>query len=208
MRHRKRGRQLSRNTSHRLAMRRNMACSLLLHGRIRTTPQKAKETAPLVEKVITLAKDGQSLVRFRRALALLNRKDIVRKLFREIGPTFADREGGYTRILPLSSSENRLGDNAPQVIFELVEAGPAGKEQAAKPKASISERIRQRLRGGAGPAEEKAPAEPEPEAEAPAEEPEAPSNDQSAPPVAEESEQQAPQESPDAAGADPQDKTG
>jgi len=99
----------------------------LKHERIRTTPAKAKEARRLAEKVITLAKEG-SLASRRRALALLGGdREIVKKLFEEIAPRFEGRNGGYTRILHLD--EHRLGDNAPQVIFELV-----GEEERVKAK--------------------------------------------------------------------------
>ena len=161
MRHRKRGRRLGRTSSHRMALRRNLARNLFIHERIRTTREKAKEAAPFVEKLITLARESDSLANFRRALALLDDKPVVRRLFREIGPRFRERNGGYTRILSLSAVDNRLGDNASQVIFELVEQLPAeGKPAATEKKRSIGERIKQRIRGGRA---EAAAAEAEPE---------------------------------------------
>jgi large subunit ribosomal protein L17 len=139
MRHRKRGRHLGRTSAHREAMRRNLVSNLFLVERIRTTPAKAKEVRGMAEKLITLARKG-GLAEFRRALAMLDDKFIVRKLFREIGPRYTERQGGYTRILHLSRSQNRLGDNAPQVILELVpegqtEAGSASSEKSASSKA-------------------------------------------------------------------------
>ena len=131
MRHRKRGRHLGRTSAHRQAMRRNLVSNLFLVERITTTPAKAKEVRSMAEKLITLGKKG-GLAGFRRALAILDDKFIVRKLFREIAPRYADRPGGYTRILRLGRSENRLGDNAPQVIMELV--APAEGEPAASGK--------------------------------------------------------------------------
>jgi len=129
MRHRKRGRHLGRTPAHRKALRRNLACSLIFHERIRTTPEKAKEVQPFVERLITLARRG-SLAHFRRALALLDDKRMVRKLFRELGPRFSERAGGYTRILHLADEQRRLGDGARQVIFELIGAGePAVAEK-------------------------------------------------------------------------------
>lgn len=121
MRHRKRGRRLGRTSAHRVAMRRNLISNLFLIGRIRTTPAKAKECRPMAEKLITAAKTG-TLANFRRVLAALDDKFITRKLFKEIAPRFAERPGGYVRILHLASSQNRLGDNAPQVIMELLPA--------------------------------------------------------------------------------------
>ena len=146
MRHRKRGRHLGRTPAHRKALRRNLACSLIFHERVRTTPQKAKEVQPFVERLITLARRG-SLAHFRRALALLDDKRMVRKLFRELGPRFSERAGGYTRILHLADEQRRLGDGARQVIFELIgaeepvgtpAAADAGKSQE-KPQAEPAE---------------------------------------------------------------------
>ncbi len=128
MRHRKRGRGLGRNPAHREAMRRNLVSNLFLVERIKTTPAKAKEIRPMAEKLITLARKGD-VANFRRALAILDDKYIVRKLFREIAPKFNDRPGGYIRILHLPTSSRRLGDNAPQVIVELL---PAGEAEAAE----------------------------------------------------------------------------
>ena len=119
MRHRKRGRRLGRTSAHRDAMRRNLVANLLLVGRIRTTPAKAREIRPMTEKLITLARKG-GVPEFRRALSILDDKYIVRRLFKEIAPLYSDRPGGYTRTLHLPRSKNRLGDNAPQVIIELV----------------------------------------------------------------------------------------
>ena len=131
MRHRKRGRGLDRNSAHRKALRRNMVVSLFEHERIITTPAKAKEVKSMAEKMITLAKSG-SLADRRRALAILNDKAIVKKLFAEIAPKFQDRNGGYTRILHLD--RRRLGDNAPQCLFELVSYVPAKKEEGKEKK--------------------------------------------------------------------------
>jgi large subunit ribosomal protein L17 len=101
-------------------MFRNMTCSLLEHGRITTTVPKAKELRPFVEKLITLAKEGTLHAR-RRALAKLPNKDAVHVLFQDIGPRFADRNGGYTRILRLSKV--RLGDAGATAVIELLKAG-------------------------------------------------------------------------------------
>ena len=133
MRHRKRGRHLGRTSAHRQATRRNLVSNLFLLGKIRTTPAKAKEVRSMAEKLITLARKG-GLAPFRQALATLDDKYIVRKLFREIAPRFAERPGGYVRILHLPRSANRLGDNAPQVVMELLseetEQSGADKEKA------------------------------------------------------------------------------
>jgi len=109
-----------------------MVCNLLVLGRIRTTPAKAKEVRGMVEKLITIARKG-GLANFRRALAALDDPFVARKLFKEIAPRFADRPGGYTRILHLPASSRRLGDNAPQVILELI---PAEVQEEAPAKAA------------------------------------------------------------------------
>src|SRR5439155_5096285 len=98
MRHRKAGRKFKRSPEHRRMLLRNLATSLLEHGRIQTTLAKAKEVQPFTEKLITLAKNGWNLNNFRRSLAVLTKKDVAFQLFKEIGPRFRDRPGGYTRI--------------------------------------------------------------------------------------------------------------
>ena len=116
MRHRNSGRQLNRNSPHRKAMFRNMAVSLLQHGMIRTTVPKAKELRRTVEPLITLAKTD-SVAKRRVAFSRLRDRDAVSKLFGEIGPRYASRPGGYTRIL---KSGVRSGDKAPMAVMELV----------------------------------------------------------------------------------------
>ena len=117
MRHRNTGRQLSRNTAHRHAMLRNMSASLLRHETIKTTLPKAKELRREVEPLITLAKtDGLS--RRRIAFDRLRDREVVTKLFTEIGPRYKERPGGYTRILKL---DVRAGDAAPMALVQLVE---------------------------------------------------------------------------------------
>ncbi len=136
MRHRNRGRKLNRTPSHRKAMVRNLVTSLFLHGRVITTPAKAKEARSFAEKLITLAKRGTLHCR-RRAIGLLQDKSVVKSLFEEIGPRYAQRPGGYCRILHMD--KRRIGDGAEQVIFELVEAempqrgGKSAPAQAATP---------------------------------------------------------------------------
>ena len=117
MRHRKSGRQFNRNSSHRQAMFRNMMVSLLKHEQIKTTVPKAKELRRFVEPIITLGKDG-TLANKRNAFAKLRDRDIVAKLFDEIGERMKDRPGGYTRILKCG---NRPGDNAPMAYIQLVD---------------------------------------------------------------------------------------
>src|SRR5260370_37212277 len=107
MRRLKAGRKLGRNASHRLALMRNLARALFEHERIITTVEKAKEARPFVEKLITLAKKGTLHAR-RLALQRLPDREIVDKLFKEYGPRFQDRAGGYTRII--KRHERRLGD--------------------------------------------------------------------------------------------------
>ena len=117
MRHARQGRKLGVDTSHRKAMLGNLVCSLIEHGRIKTTVSKAKEARPLAEKMITLAKKGDLASR-RQAIARLRSKDAVHTLFSDVGPKFADRPGGYTRIVRIGP---RNGDGAEMVFLELVE---------------------------------------------------------------------------------------
>jgi large subunit ribosomal protein L17 len=119
MRHHLSGRQLSRNSSHRHALMRNMSVSLLRHETIRTTLPKAKELRRVVEPLITLAKSGGDAAR-RLAFARLRDAEIVEKLFADLGPRFKTRPGGYTRILRMMP---RPGDSAPMALMQLVE-GP------------------------------------------------------------------------------------
>jgi len=116
MRHGKSGRKLGRTSSHRQAMFRNMVTSLFEHERIVTTEQKAKELKPIAEKMITLAKRGDLHAR-RQALSYIQSKNVVAKLFDEIQSQFADRQGGYTRIIKTGP---RRGDAAQMAIIELV----------------------------------------------------------------------------------------
>ena len=127
MRHRKRGRHFGRTSAHRGAMRRNLVSNLFLVERIKTTPAKVKDVRPMAEKLITLARKG-GLANYRRAMSILDDRYIVRKLFKEIGPRFADRHGGYMRMMHLSASRRRLGDNAAQVILELLPEPESGEE--------------------------------------------------------------------------------
>jgi large subunit ribosomal protein L17 len=131
MRHRVAGRQLSRTSEHRIALRRNLAVALFEHETISTTIRKAKEVKGFAEKLITLAKKGTLAAR-RQAISVLNDRDIFKdeegqqvrkgtiigKLFSEIGPRYLDRKGGYTRIIHLA--KRRLGDNGELVLLQLV----------------------------------------------------------------------------------------
>jgi large subunit ribosomal protein L17 len=125
MRHRKSGRRLGRTSSHRKAMFRNMATSLLRHETIRTTLPKAKELRRVVEPLITLAKED-GVAKRRLAFDRLRDKEVVGKLFKDIGPRFKDRPGGYLRILKTGP---RPGDAAPMAIVQLVD-GPVGEDKA------------------------------------------------------------------------------
>ena len=191
MRHRKKGRKLSRTAAHRVALRRNLAKALLEHERVVTTPAKAKEVRPFVERLITLARralpfkkagtqadHARYLHYFRLVLSKLQSRKLVQKLFGEgewrekesLAERYADRPGGYTRIIRLSGSRmgvplgttlgeipeltykiggktrrlklsgNRLGDNAPQVLWELVEKEKPAPQQEVAPKVSVSEK--------------------------------------------------------------------
>ena len=132
MRHRNSGRQLSRNASHRHAMLRNMATSLLQHESIRTTVPKAKELRRVVEPLITLAKIDSVAMR-RLAYARLRDVTVVEKLFADLGPRFKARAGGYTRILKM---EPRPGDSADMALMQLVDqavvAAEKSEDKAAK----------------------------------------------------------------------------
>lgn len=130
MRHRNSGRQLSRNSSHRHALLRNMATSLLRHETIRTTVPKAKELRRVVEPLITLAK-VDSLAKRRLAYSRLRDESVVEKLFADLGPRFKARAGGYTRILKM---EPRPGDSADMALMQLVElaAAPVEKTEDSK----------------------------------------------------------------------------
>jgi large subunit ribosomal protein L17 len=117
VRHKVLSQRFDRPTSHRLAMFRNMVTDLLRNEQIKTTEAKAKAVRGQAEKMITLGKDGTLAAR-RQALAYVYDKDVVTKLFDELSERYADRPGGYTRIVKLGP---RLGDGAPQVILELVD---------------------------------------------------------------------------------------
>ena len=116
MRHRVAGRRLSRPTGHRIALYRNLVSDLLRYEKIVTTEAKAREARPLAEKMITWGKQGTLHAR-RQALAFLGDRDVVDKVFAEIGPRYAERSGGYTRIIKLGQ---RLGDGASMAQLELV----------------------------------------------------------------------------------------
>ncbi len=116
MRHQKQGRKFNMAPDHRRAMLANLACALLEHEKIRTSEARAKEVRSLVERVITLGKRGDLAAR-RQAIALLHNKQITYKLFNDVAPRYAERLGGYTRIIKLGP---RAGDGAESVFIELV----------------------------------------------------------------------------------------
>ena len=140
MRHQRSGKKLGRDSAHRKALYSNLAGALIEHGRIQTTEAKAKAVKPFVEKMITLGKRGDLHAR-RQALAALRSNTVVHALFADVAPRFAERPGGYTRILRLGQ---RQGDAADMVYLELVDFEPT-------PSALALSRARQ--------AEQKAPAE-------------------------------------------------
>ena len=166
MRHRVAGRNLSRTSGHRKALRRNLICSLIEHETISTTIEKAKEVKAFAEKLITLAKQGTLSAR-RRAIALLGNRDIIKyedneavkkgtiigKLFSELGPRYLDRRGGYTRIIHLAL--RRLGDNGQLVLLQLL--GPDEKPKK-ETKGAAKKRARKKEKKAAR-AEETTPAE-------------------------------------------------
>jgi len=149
MRHRNAHRKLSRNTSHRRALLRNLVTDLLEHGRLMTTLPKAKEVRPLAEKMITLGKRDNLHAR-RQLEAYLLREAVAKKVFETIAPRFADRNGGYSRIIKLG---NRKGDGADLAIIELL-----GSELEVK-KAERAEKAAEKNKGKKG--EEKAEKEEE-----------------------------------------------
>ena len=130
MRHKHGMRKLNRTTSHRLAMFRNMAVSLLRHEAIKTTLPKAKELRRVVEPLITLGKKD-SLANKRLAFNRLRDREMVVKLFGELGPRYANRNGGYMRILKMGF---RVGDNAPMAYVELIDR-PEQPQEAEEPAA-------------------------------------------------------------------------
>jgi len=124
VRHRKTGRQLGRNSSHRRALLRSLVTSFLSHEKIETTEAKAKEFRPIAERMITLGKRGDLSAR-RLAMRFVRDPRVVSKVFDEISPRFSNRNGGYTRII---KTRIRFGDSARMAIVELVEKGKEGEE--------------------------------------------------------------------------------
>ena len=131
MRHLNSGRRLNRTSSHRTPMFPNMACALVKHEQIRTTLPKAKELRPIVEKLITKAKNGKgSLAARRLAISEIKDEAMVTKLFDVLGPRYASRPGGYIRVLKAGI---RFGDAAPMAVIELVDRDPEAKGKDSGP---------------------------------------------------------------------------
>jgi large subunit ribosomal protein L17 len=129
MRHRKKTVKLQRDTAHRRSLLANLACSLIEHGRIRTTLAKAKALRPVAEKMVTLAKRGDLHAR-RQAIAFLRQKENVKKLFGEVGPASKDRQGGYCRITKLGA---RVSDSAPMAYIEWTDIEDIALADSASP---------------------------------------------------------------------------
>jgi large subunit ribosomal protein L17 len=125
VRHAKTGRKLGRDASHRKALYANLTCSLIEHGRIRTTEAKAKAVKPYAERMITLARRGGLHAR-RQALSELRSQEVVHQLFADVAPRMADRPGGYSRIVKLGP---RQGDAAEMVYLELVDFDPLDRNR-------------------------------------------------------------------------------
>ncbi|MCU0642691.1 MAG: 50S ribosomal protein L17 [bacterium] len=151
MRHRKSFNKLNRTASHRKATLANLSTELLKHKRIKTTKLKAKETRPMVERLITIAKKGTLAAR-RLVLQTVRDKKVVKELFNEIVPVFGSRNGGYTRIIKLG---RRQGDGAEVAFLELVDFEGVRKEKKEKKKTDKDKKK----------TTEKADEEPEPQAE-------------------------------------------
>lgn len=138
MRHKVHTFKIGRSSAHRKAMLANMVSSLFEHGQIKTTLVKAKELRRFADKMITLGKKGD-LHRRRLAISKMRNKDAVKKLFDEIAPGFAERDGGYTRIIKLG---NRIGDGAEMCLIQLVEAGAPAAKQKTAPAAKAVEEVK------------------------------------------------------------------
>jgi len=145
------GARLGGGPAHERQILANLAQSLFEHGRITTTETKAKRLRPYAERLVTFAKRGDLASR-RRVLGLLSDKGVVHKLFTEIGPGFAERDGGYTRITKVG---NRKGDNAPLAVIELVEFGaPAKKAVVKEASKAAAKAAPKKEKAEAAPAEE------------------------------------------------------
>jgi large subunit ribosomal protein L17 len=180
MRHLKAGRKLNRNAAHRDALMRNLTRALIEHGRIITTVEKAKAVRPFVEKLVTLAKQN-TLHSRRLAVARLHDKEAVAKLFKEIGPRFADRQGGYTRII--KRLERRLGDAGKTAFIEFLKEGETkpAKRRAAAPAPRVTTPVPPPPPAPAEAGTEAQPAQPGAEGQAPPAPPAAPEPPQTPP---------------------------
>ena len=168
------GPRLGGSSSHQKAMLANLATALFEHGRIKTTEPKARALRPYAEKLITHAKKG-TLHNRREVLKKLRDKDVVHTLFADIGPFYADRNGGYTRIIKV---ENRKGDNAPMAVIELVrEKTVTSEADRARRAAAAQAKAEEAKPEEAKPEEAKVPEEKVPEEKAPEEKGEAGSED-------------------------------
>jgi large subunit ribosomal protein L17 len=204
MRHRAQGRKLGRTSAHRKAMFRNQLTALFTHERITTTVPKAKELRPMAERMVTLARTG-TLANRRRILEMVPDKEVVKRLFDDIAPRFADRPGGYTRIVRVG---RRRGDNAEMAIIEFIDYEPSLKgEGGGPPKKSLMDRAKGMF-GGRGDEGGTEPEAEEAEEVAAPEQPEAPEELEAAeaPEAAEEPEAEA--ETPDdSAVSEPEEAT-
>jgi large subunit ribosomal protein L17 len=134
LRHARTGKKLGRDSAHRKALYSNLTGALIEHGRIKTTVTKAKAVKPIAERMITLGRRGDLHAR-RQAVAFLRSKDVVHKLFAEVAPRFAERPGGYSRIVKLGP---RAGDAAEMVYLELVDEPVVPKERRPKAEAPVA----------------------------------------------------------------------
>ncbi|WP_299560546.1 50S ribosomal protein L17 [uncultured Mycolicibacterium sp.] len=156
------GRRLGGSSSHQKALLANLATSLFEHGRIKTTEPKARALRPYAEKLITHAKKG-TLHNRREVMKKIRDKDVVHTLFAEIGPFYADRNGGYTRIIPVG---NRKGDNAPMAVIELVREKTVTDEAERARRAAAAQAQAEEAKAEEVKAEETAEAEETTEAQA------------------------------------------
>jgi large subunit ribosomal protein L17 len=136
MRHQRAGKKLGRDSAHRRALYANLTGQLFAHGRIKTTEAKAKAVKPIAEQMITLGRRGDLHAR-RQALSFLRSQDVVHKLFDDVGPRFAGRPGGYSRIVKIGP---RAGDSAQMVYLELVDFVPEARPVAAPAAAQTAQR--------------------------------------------------------------------
>ncbi len=137
MRHLKAGRKLNRTSSHRKAMFANMACALIKHEQIKTTLPKAKELRPIVERLVTQARNAKGSLHVRRlALAQIKDAKMVTKLFDVLGPRYTDRPGGYIRVLKAGP---RYGDNAPMAVIEFIDRDVEAKGQDSGPVVEVED---------------------------------------------------------------------